>query len=50
LVLSSDVLPPNVERLDEFEENRFERILVPVEITGGDVIVANTYVGGASRR
>jgi gamma-glutamylcyclotransferase (GGCT)/AIG2-like uncharacterized protein YtfP len=47
LVLTSDDLPRHFGRLDEFEGNRYARILVPVESADGEVVVANIYARGA---
>jgi gamma-glutamylcyclotransferase (GGCT)/AIG2-like uncharacterized protein YtfP len=50
LVLSSDDLPRNLQRLDEFEGSLYERILIPVESARGEVSVANIYVGRTADR
>ena len=42
-VLMSATLPEHWARLDEFEGKDYRRILVPVTLTGGEIVVANVY-------
>ena len=42
-VLMSAALPEHWARLDEFEGKDYRRILVPVTLTGGEIVVANVY-------
>ena len=42
-VLTSPALPEHWPRLDEFEGRDYRRILVPVTLTSGEVVVANLY-------
>jgi gamma-glutamylcyclotransferase (GGCT)/AIG2-like uncharacterized protein YtfP len=42
-VLTSAALPEHWARLDEFEGKDYRRILVPVRLTDGAVLVANLY-------
>lgn len=42
-VLTSSVLPAHWPRLDEFEGADYRRILVPVTLASGSVVMANLY-------
>jgi gamma-glutamylcyclotransferase (GGCT)/AIG2-like uncharacterized protein YtfP len=42
-VLTSPQLPEHWARLDEFEGDDYRRILVPVTLAGGAIVVANLY-------
>jgi gamma-glutamylcyclotransferase (GGCT)/AIG2-like uncharacterized protein YtfP len=47
-VLTSSALPAHWARLDEFEGDDYRRILVPVTLASGGILVANLYeyIGG----
>jgi gamma-glutamylcyclotransferase (GGCT)/AIG2-like uncharacterized protein YtfP len=42
-VFTSSELPKHWHRLDEFEGADYRRIVVPVELTGGTLVVAQIY-------
>jgi gamma-glutamylcyclotransferase (GGCT)/AIG2-like uncharacterized protein YtfP len=50
-VLTSDALPEHWARLDAFEGSEYCRILVPVRLPSGTIVVANLYeyVGSVAR-
>ena len=42
-VLTSSALPEHWARLDDFEGRDYRRILVPVTLVSGSILVANLY-------
>ena len=42
-VLTSAALPEHWARLDEFEGKDYRRILIPVTLSDGPIVVANLY-------
>jgi gamma-glutamylcyclotransferase (GGCT)/AIG2-like uncharacterized protein YtfP len=50
LLRAAEGLPNLWERLDEIEGAAYERILVPAETDGGELVIANLYAGRETDR
>ncbi len=48
-VLCSEALPEHLRRIDEFEGDNYQRIVVPVHMKSGDVVACSIYAKNASR-